>query len=480
MSVILEHIRQHKSNHIAVADEQRALSYPELFIEINQLAEDLQRIFSGKHVRVLVSGNNKVDFLLLVLALLETNVEFLLLDPKSSEQEIKDICNSIDINYYIFEAPEVDCVETDAITVVVTINARYHIKQISANGIQPQSTKIYLSSSGSTGKPKIFGFTQEQLLQQFLNVAAALECTQEDASLCPLTITHSHGLQISFPLLLNGGTVHYLAPAHCKPAFIIHYLSQHKITILTGVPYQYNQMLHLDVSLKNPFPSLRLCLCGSAPMSKHLTDSFYKKFGVRLNQAYGLSEIGPVCFNVDVTDENYMSVGKVTSQIEYQILDDNGVQILDEQEGELIVRAAFMSNGYINDSEATAASFKNGWLYTKDIVKQDRNGNITILGRKSNFINVAGYKIYPVEIEKVLLSMDGVKEAVVVGLENEERGQLIKAYVSAFVPMDAISIQNFCKLHLPKYKVPHVIQIEDELKQTSIHKVDLSNYNKGI
>jgi non-ribosomal peptide synthetase component E (peptide arylation enzyme) len=114
MSVILEHIRQHKSNHIAVADEQRALSYPELFIEINQLAKDLQRIFSGKHVRVLVSGNNKVDFLLLVLALLETNVEFLLLDPKSSEQEIKDICNSIDINYYIFEAPEADCVEMDA------------------------------------------------------------------------------------------------------------------------------------------------------------------------------------------------------------------------------------------------------------------------------------------------------------------------------------------------------------------------------
>ena len=83
------------------------------------MAEDLQRIFSGKEVRVLVSGNNKVDFLLLVLALLETNVEFLLLDPKSSEQEIKDICNSIDINYYIFEAPEVDCVETDAIVIIL-------------------------------------------------------------------------------------------------------------------------------------------------------------------------------------------------------------------------------------------------------------------------------------------------------------------------------------------------------------------------
>lgn len=480
MSVILEHIRQHKSNHIAITDEQRAVSYTELLFEINQLAQDLRRIFSGNEVRVLVSGNNKVDFLLLILALLETNVEFLLLDPKSSEQEIKDICNCIDINYYIFEAPENDGFDMDATSVVKTINACYQIKQISAVRVQPQPTKIYLTSSGSTGKPKIFGFTQEQLLQQFLNVAAALKCTQEDASLCPLTITHSHGLQISFPLLLNGGTVHYLAPEHCKPEFIIHYLCQHKITILTGVPYQYNQMLQMDVSIKNPFPSLRLCLCGSAPMSKHLTDSFYKKFGVRLNQAYGLSEIGPICFNTDVTDENYMSVGKVSSRIEYQILDDNGIQILDEQEGELIVRAAFMSNGYVNDREATAAGFINGWLHTKDIVKQDRNGNITILGRKSNFINVAGYKIYPVEIEKVLLSIDGVKEAVVVGMENEEKGQLIKAYISAFVPMDAITIQNFCKLHLPKYKVPHEIQIEDELKQTSIYKVDLSNYSKGI
>jgi long-chain acyl-CoA synthetase len=479
MSVILEHIIQHKSDHIAVADEHRAVSYHELFIETNQIAQDLLRIFSGRQIRVLISGNNKADFLLLLLAILKTNAELVLLDPKSSEQEIKDICNCIVLNYYIFEISEVDSGDVDS-EIITTANARYCIKMISESEVQPQPEKIYLSSSGSTGKPKIFGFSQEQLLQQFLNVADALKCTNTDKSLCPLTITHSHGLQISFPLILKGGTVHYLEPAHCKPEFIFNYVNQHKITILTGVPFQYNQMLNMDLTAIEPFQSLRFCLCGSAPMSKHLSDSFYKKFGVRLNQAYGLSEIGPICFNLDVTEENYTSTGKVTKEIEYQILDDEGVPVHDGQEGELIVRAAFMCNGYINDKEATNSSFKNSWLYTKDIVKRDKDGNITIIGRKSNFINVSGYKVYPVEIEKVLLSMDGIKEAVVVGIDNEERGQIIKAFVSAFVSVDEESIQNFCKLHLPKYKVPHVIQIEKELKQTSIHKVDLSNYNKGI
>ena len=75
--------------------------------------------------------------------------------------------------------------------------------------------------------------------------------------------------------------------------------------------------------------------------------------------------------------------------------------------------------------------------------------------------------------------MNGIKEAVVVGVEDEAKGQLIKAHITTFFPMDENDIKQFCKQYLPVYKIPHIIQIEDELKQTSIHKVELSAYNNS-
>lgn len=475
METIVQYIKNHKSKSIAIVDEVNRISYAEMFVEIEHLKNQILSNLKCTNARILLSGKNSTDFLLLLLSFLDTDMEIILMDPKSSIPEIEDLISSAQPNFIVSED---SLFEQQFITEtkIKTTKSCFNIYKINEADVKSRNEKLSFCTSGSTGKQKVFGFTQAQLFSQFLNIANYLQFSETDQSLCPLTITHSHGLQISIPLLLNGGCVHYLSSENCKPDSIIKYVYANKITLLTGVPYQYNLMLNVDIGIKQPMKSLRYCFCGSAPMSKFLAYSFQEKFGVRLNQVYGLSEIGPICFNLDANDENYVSVGKVIPGIEYKVLDENGNTINENEEGELVVRADFMCDKYINNKTESQHTFIDGWLHTKDIVKLDEQKNFYIIGRKSNFINVAGCKIYPIEIEKVLLGIKGVKEAVVIGVDDDNKGQLIKAIITVFFIVDKESILVFCKKYLPIYKIPHIIKIVEELQHTSINKVDLSVY----
>jgi len=476
MSLLVQHIIQNKKDNIIIVDENRKISRQELSNEINQLKEKILDITAQQNCTILLSGNNNADFLLLLLAMLDLSLKVVLLDPKSSISEMDDLIDKTRASFIFYESNLFNNKYSNC-TELKTQNTTYYIHKISDKTSNINvNIKLYLCSSGSTGQQKIFGFNDLKLYQKFSNLANYLQFTEVDQSLCSLTITHSHGLMICIPILLNGGCVHFLNAKNCQPEQIIQYVHAHKISVLTGVPYQYNLMLHTDIPIKNPLQTLRYCFCGSAPMSYYLTTTFFKKFKVRLNQAYGVSEIGPICINIDNNNNNVTSVGKVFPYIEYKILKEDGSETIENEEGELIVRSSFMSNEYLNNPEETKSTFINNWIFTKDIVKKDCYDNIYVVGRKSNFINVAGYKIYPIEIEKVILSMPVIKEAVVFGIHNELKGQTIKAVVSTLSQINEDEIKLFCQQHLPSYKIPHDIQIENSLKQTSIHKVELSAY----
>ena len=477
MSKLVQHITQYTNDAIALVDEQNAITHHQLKNDIDEIEKKLHQHLTENKKRIFLSGNNCSELLEFLLALLNTKHEIILIDPRSSVEEIQSILEETPCHFFFF----LDDLLSSNFNAIASFSIRekqYHICEYSTEDccVINSDLKLFFCTSGSTGKAKIFGFTDEQLLSQFKNIADYLGFTENDKSLCQLTITHGHGLMISIPILVNGGCVHYLAPQHCKADNVLQYVFKHRISLLSGVPYQYNMMLQSNLKEKNLLKSLRFCFCGSAPMSAHLATAFQEKFGIHLHQVYGISEIGPICFNLHQQEENKLSVGKVIPNIDYKIVDENGNE--NNEEGELVVRANFMTNAYLNNEEATTLTFKNGWIYTQDMVKTDEAKNIYIVGRKSNFINVAGYKIYPIEIEKALLSIDAIKEAVVFGVEDALKGQLIKAVVSTFYPITEDEIKQACKQHLANYKIPHIIQFEDALQQTAIHKVELSAYKK--
>jgi acyl-CoA synthetase (AMP-forming)/AMP-acid ligase II len=468
---ILRNIAARLPDKTAIQYETEVCTFSDLDKKIKQTADLLRENGVTQHNRIYLSGNNAVDLLVLFFAALELGCDVVLVDPKSTSAEIDELLSTLPAHYLLLE----DAVFSKSYNSAAHILS-YQFHPLQTDYTNENSAFITFFTSGSTGMPKAFGFSSAKLHRQVMNLAAHLNLTESDKVLCPVSFTHSHGVMMTLPFLLLGASVHYRHPALCKPAALIQHISQYNITVMTGVPFQYNLMLEEQSDLQ-ALTSLRYAFCGSAPMSEYLAVTFEQQFGVRLNQAYGISEIGPVCVNLfEEQVHNFTTVGKVIRNIAYKIVDENGNKVQRGSEGELLVRSDFMTDGYINCSSDDL--FRDGWMQTKDIVKEDEQGNLYILGRKSHFINVSGYKVYPVEIERVLLSMKGIKDAAVIGEADLKRTQTIKAVVTVFFPLTAEEIKTFCKKHLSKYKIPHEIDIVEELPVNAIGKVVKSKLNK--
>jgi long-chain acyl-CoA synthetase len=465
-NIILQQVSKFPER-ICICYENEACTYFEFSQEILTAKKQLQEsgIKQGMH-RVYLSGINSIDLITLFFALLDLDADVVLVDPKSTDSEIEKLLETIPANFLLMQ--EDISSKKESLTEIKIHSFAYKIISTESDYKNTKGAFVTFFSTGSTGEPKAFGFTEEKLARQLTNLTDHLRLNGNDKVLCPVSFTHSHGVMMTLPFLFLGAQVHYLHPKNCKSQQL-EYIQQHRITVFTGVPLQYNLILEVP-SDKTALSSLRYAFCGSAPMSEHLAVNFVDKFGVRINQAYGVSEIGPICVNLyEEKDASYQSAGKVIRNIEYKIVDEKDIEVERGEEGELLVRADFMTDGYINADNLQL--FRNGWMCTQDIVREDAHGNLFILGRKSGFINVAGYKVYPVEVEKVLLSIKGIKDAVVIGEEDKYRSQIIKACVTTFYPVTEEEIREQCEKFLAKYKIPHQIQILDELPTNSIGKV---------
>src|SRR5581483_8251297 len=152
----------------------------------------------------------------------------------------------------------------------------------------------------------------------------------------------------------------------------------------------------------------------------------------------------------------------------------DGVRELpDGEPGELVVRGPQVMKGYYRNPEATALALRDGWLYTGDMARRDREGYFTIVDRKKDIIKTSGFLVFPAEVEEVLRAFPGVAEAAVVGVPDAERGELVKALIvpKSGAKLDVAGLEGYCKEHLGKQKRPRQIEVVSELPKNFLGKV---------
>jgi len=158
--------------------------------------------------------------------------------------------------------------------------------------------------------------------------------------------------------------------------------------------------------------------------------------------------------------------------VEARLLDDAGEPVAEGEVGELVVRTPGLMLGYLEDREATSRAIRDGWLHTGDLARRDAAGFYTLVGRRSLAINVGGHKVFPDEVEAVLLGHPGVREVVVVAAPDVARGEVVHAIV---VPADpaptAAALQRFCRARLAAHKVPRRIEFRGSLPRSPLGKV---------
>ena len=270
-----------------------------------------------------------------------------------------------------------------------------------------------------------------------------------------------------------GGTVIILPRFELLSALNV--IRKYRPTLFHGVPTMYVAFNNAPNVERYGFNSLRVCMSGGAALPVEVMQKFEKLTGGRLVEGYGLTEASPVT-HVNPPDglAKAGSIGLPIPDTAVRIVDlKTGTRQLPVgEEGEIIIRGPQVMKGYWNKPAETAQVLRNGWLHTGDIARRDETGYYYIVDRKKDMIIAGGFNVYPREVEEVLFEHPQVKEAAVVGVPDEYRGETVKAFIvlQDGATASAEEIISFCRRRLAAYKVPRQIVFRDSLPKSGVGK----------
>ena len=367
-----------------------------------------------------------------------------------------------------------DGLELDATVVDVDALAAEPSAYRAAADIRPDSLALLIYTSGTTGKPKGVMLDHANIAAMCDMTRAGLGITAVDHSLLILPLFHVNGIVVgTLTPLLAGGRV--TVAGRFSPKTFFGLVERIRPTYFSAVPAIYAMLTSMPEAETADTSSLRLVVCGAAPMPAELIARVEDVLGVALVEGYGLSE-GSCASTLNPFDgvRKPGTVGLPLPGQEVRVVDQLGNSVPQGERGEIVIRGANVMRGYLNRPEDTAKTIIDGWLHTGDVGIFDEDGYLRIVDRIKDMIIRGGENIYPKEIETVLYSNDAVLEAAVVGQADDVLGEVVVAYVSVR-PGATVTVEELealCAERLAKYKRPVAIELLDELPKNHVGKID--------
>ncbi|MEI8349935.1 MAG: long-chain fatty acid--CoA ligase [Candidatus Omnitrophota bacterium] len=332
-------------------------------------------------------------------------------------------------------------------------------------------------TSGTTGKPKGACLTHKNILSNIRDCGSIIEVSHRDCFICILPLFHSFASTVCMLLPLYNGARIVIMRSVRPFKRVVRAIFKHRVTAFMGVPSIFNILSEAHFPrwqlllnwLINP---IRLCISGAAALPFEVWYKFEKKFKRPLLQGYGLTEASPVVSLNPLRGENKpYSVGRALPAVTAKIIDKDGKEVLPQEVGELLVKGDNVMQGYYRLPDETGKALRDGWLYTGDLAKIDKDGFIYIMGRLKEMINVRGLNVYPKEIEDVLYKYPKVKEAAVVGVLHRHRGEAPVAFIVKKEEVKEGEVIAFLRNNLASYKIPLRVFFKESLPKNATGKI---------
>lgn len=339
--------------------------------------------------------------------------------------------------------------------------------------IKAEDIAVLAYTGGTTSTPKGALLTNFNLVSNALVTAKWFNFEEgRERTIAVLPLSHIYGLSVAMnATLFTAGTIVLMSKFHSKK--VLEAISNYKLTFIPGVPTMYIALLHYPELEKYDLSSLRFALSGGASLPVQVMKEFSEKTGCNLLEGYGLTEASPVTHTNPISRKKGGSIGIPVIDCFARIVDENGNDVPFNERGELMVSGPMVMQGYWKNSEETKRALVNGELHTGDIATMDEEGYFAIVDRKKDMINVAGYKVYPRDVEEVLFEHPKVMSAAVIGVPDEYTGEKVIAYIVLKEGQSAIDheIINFCEEKIAKFKIPKIIEFREALPMTGVGKV---------
>ncbi len=468
--------------------ENTYLTYQQLNQKVNQFANVFKTkgLKKGDHVAVMLPNSSDFPVTWLALAklgaiMIPINTRYQVTDLEYVLKDSDSVCLIIHTDYIpIFEQIRSNVAKLELIFEIgqTTEKSGLQLSEL-ANNASAEFTAIDLQSedlinmqytSGTTGFPKGCLLTHEY----WLIIGKIMADHLEDNDVF-LAVTPFYYMDPQWELIgcLSAGATMVLAHSF-NPNTYMESICKYQATISWAImpTWIYGQ----PESEFDKSHQLRLLLVGGLPAGLHL--SFEERYGVKVREAYGMTEIGPGMLvkleEDDLTGSG--SVGKPTHFRTVQILTDENKLAQPDETGELLIQGPGLFKGYYNKTEETAACFVDGWFRTGDLFKQDDKGYYYFVGRKKDMIRRSGDNISSIEVEDTLNSHPKILSAAVVPVPDMDRGEEIKAFViptpdenPETIPPE--EIKRFCQERIAKFKIPRYIEYRESFPLTASGKI---------
>ena len=369
------------------------------------------------------------------------------------------------VEHYIFVGPQDR--QPDYALCYAELIAGYPAKDPKID-IQITDEAALYFTSGTTGAPKAALLTHRNLESACITENHHHRQTHDDNFLCIPPLYHTGAKMHWFGNFIAGAKSVILKGI--EPRWILEAVSEEKVTIVwLLVPWALDILFAIEsgeVKLKDySLDQWRLMHIGAQPVPPSLVKEWLKIFpNHQYDTNYGLTEsTGPGCVHLGLENNHKVgAIGVPGFDWEFQVVDDEKNPVPENVPGELIVKGPGVMQAYYKNPEATAETIQDGWLFTGDIAKIDRDGFIWLVDRKKDVIITGGENVYPVEIEDFLQNHPGIQDVAIIGLPSLRLGEIATAIIKIKPGHELTkeAVKAYCE-PLPRYKRPRKIFFDD-------------------
>jgi malonyl-CoA/methylmalonyl-CoA synthetase len=452
------------------------LTFGELDDRASRMAHELTARGLQRGDRLCVHLGNGVAFIDLFLACVRLGVIFVPINILYRERELRHIISDSaptalvaarDGTSYPDGTPVWDVGELNA-------GAEGRSSQRPDISLDGDNAALIVYTSGTTGIAKGAVLSHNNLAANGINVTAIWKITEGDRYLAALPLFHVHGLANGLHSWLISGCLMRLLDRfdqHSTPTVMLEF----KPTVFFGVPTMYVRLLDValvpDAMAHEIGRAARLFVSGSAPLPAHVHEAFRGRYGHTVLERYGMSEALMILTNPYEGERRPGAVGVPLPGVSVRLVADDGSVVAGDGVGEVEIRSPALFTGYWGRDDATSAAYHDGWFKTGDLGIRSEDGYYTLRGRRGDLIISGGFNIYPREIEELLVEDPRVREAAVIGVKDEVRGEVPVAYIVADESVDVAQLDATCRNQLASFKIPRAFIRIDALPRTALGKV---------
>jgi malonyl-CoA/methylmalonyl-CoA synthetase len=469
-------------------DEEKVFEYDRLFTDADRLAAGLASWGLRKGDRVAFFLGNRPEFVVAYLAVIRLGAVMVPINLAYRRREIAHMLGDAEPRLLLTERDHLsalDELEPDERRSVEKVILAEELKDWEADPgafipplIEEDDLAMLLYTSGTTGRSKGAMISHGNVLATVTALLAAWAWEQDDALLLALPLFHTHGLVVGLHCALAAGAT-VLLRRRFEAAAVADEVLSGDPTLFFGVPTMYVRLVEelRRRRMSSGFDRMRLFCSGSAPLSPETFAAFRELTGHDILERYGMTETGMNLSNPYAGPRLPGTVGTPLPGVSIRIVDRENRDVPPGGEGDLLVRGSNVFAGYWRAPEKTVESFVHDdlgrrWFRTGDLARRDpETGYITLLGRSSELILSGGFNIYPREVEEVLVSFPGVREAAVVGRPHPEWGEVPVAFLAVDSEVDEAGLIAYCKGQMAGFKVPREVRFVEALPRNALGKV---------